>query len=116
MANIRSLSTMYLPAKPNPLGIGAKTAMDSMSGVIINFGLIEGREVDNYRELCEYDHHVATIPKLAKLWFGCGRYTIANSGFGSYRCCHALIEKRLYSIKNIKNNYKQPSCNDIQSL
>lgn len=36
---------------------------------MINFDLMERRDVDNLKESGKYGHHVATMLKLAKSWF-----------------------------------------------
>ena len=99
---------MYLKNKPTPLGIGAKTLACAASGIMLNWELLEGKQVDARKaHVVEFGLSTATTIRLQQLWEGTFRTVVADSWFGSYCCAHAVRERGTLSVMNVKSAHKQ---------
>eukprot|EP00798_Chlamydomonas_sp_ICE-L_P002138 gene2138-18187_t len=96
----------YMPRKPTPLGICLKSLADT-SRIVFNVELVEGKEQDSLKEFyAEYGATLATTLRLCKPWFGSGRQILADSWFGSVKCCLEMYSCGLFCIMSVKTAHK----------
>lgn len=97
----------YLPRKPTPLGLMAKTAVDGASGILLNLEFDEGAASMDKREYNEeFGKPAGVVLRLLKFVFGSGRVVLADGWFGSTRLAYALLGVGLYTIANVKTSHK----------
>jgi len=91
--------------KPHPIGLEAKTAACSVTGIMIDFEFQEGTDPMGFFEYVnDYNRSTAWLLRLTKKWHGKEKRTvIADAAFAQVRAAAALhLEGGLHLIGNIK--------------
>ena len=91
--------------KPHPIGLEAKTAACSITGILIDFEFQEGTEpMALYEFVDEYNRSTGWLLRLTKVWHGKEKRTvIADAAFAQVRAAAALhLEAGMYLIGNVK--------------